>query len=62
MTIISIPYQTHPMNINVSRRQTIGGLAIAALPRRVGRRRPVEPVPANDPPAPKADDFSPYVT
>ena len=32
------------MNINVSRRQTIGGLAAAALLAGDGRRRLVEPV------------------
>src|SRR6516225_8938258 len=50
------------MNINVSRRQTIGGLAVAALLAGLVTVGVSNPLPADDPPAPKADDFSPYVT
>jgi hypothetical protein len=50
------------MNINVSRRQTIGGLAGAALLAGLVAVGLSNSLPANDPPAPKADDFSPYVT
>jgi hypothetical protein len=50
------------MNINVSRRQTIGGLAVAALLAGLVAVGLSNPLPADDPPAPKADDFSPYVT
>ena len=50
------------MNINVSRRQTIGGLAVAALLAGLVAVGLSKPLPADDPPAPKADDFSPYVT
>src|SRR5215475_6668143 len=50
------------MNINVSRRQTIGGLAVAALFSGSVAVGLSNPLPADDPPAPKADDFSPYVT
>src|SRR6516162_2930572 len=49
------------MNINVSRRQTIGGLAVAALLAGLVAVGLSNPLPADDPPAPKADDFSPYV-
>src|SRR6516225_4398254 len=41
------------MNINVSRPQAIAGLVAVGLS---------NPLPADDPSAPKADDFSPYVT
>src|SRR6516225_2541768 len=50
------------MNINVSRRQTIGGLAVAALLAGLVTVGLSNPLPADDPPAPKADNFSPYVT
>jgi cytochrome c len=50
------------MNINVSRRQTIGGLAVAALLAGLVTVGLSNPLSADDPPAPKADDFSPYVT
>src|SRR5262249_31673516 len=50
------------MNVNVSRRQTIGGLAVAALLAGLVAVGLTSPLPAEDPPAPKADDFSPYVT
>src|SRR3954471_11332765 len=50
------------MNINVSHRQTIGSLAVAALLAGVVAVGSSNPSPADDPPAPKADDFSPYVT
>src|SRR5262249_27096842 len=50
------------MNINVSRRQTIGGLAVAALLAGLVAVGLSNRFPADDPPAPKADDFSPYVT
>src|SRR6516162_9016093 len=53
---------THPMKLNVSPRQPSGGAAVAAL-----RAGPVavgvpNPLAGHAPPAPKADDFSPYVT
>src|SRR5262249_58014747 len=60
--VISHTQETHPMNINVSRRQTIGGLAVAALLAGLVAVGLANPLPADDPPAPKADDFSPYVT
>src|SRR5438445_411352 len=50
------------MNINVSRRQTIGGLAGAALLAGLFAVGLSNPLPADDPAAAKADDFSPYVT
>ena len=50
------------MNINVSRRQTIGGLAVAALLAGLVAVGLSNPLAADDPPAPRADDFSPYVT
>ncbi len=50
------------MNINVSRRQTIGGLAVAALLAGLVAVGLSNPLPADAPPAPKAEDFSPYVT
>ena len=50
------------MNINVSRRQTIGGLAVTALLAGLVGVGLSNPLPADDPPAPKAADFSPYVT
>src|SRR3954468_4786634 len=54
--------QVHPMNINVSRRRAIDGLAVATLLAGVIALVLWNPLPAEDPPAPKADDFSPYVT
>ena len=45
------------MKINVSHRKTLGGLAVGAL-LAVALS---SPVPAQNPPAPKGDDFSPYV-
>src|SRR5262245_65135375 len=59
------------MNINLSRRQTIGGLAgaallaalvVAALLAALVVAGPSRLTRAEDPPAPKAEDFSPYVT
>src|SRR6516225_4898859 len=50
------------MNFNVSRRQTIGGLAVAALLAAMIILGWSHLSPADAPPAPKADDFSPYVT
>src|SRR5262245_510479 len=50
------------MNINVSRRKTIGGLAVAALLAGLLAVGLSNPLPADDPPAPRASDFSPYVT
>src|SRR6516162_9202605 len=50
------------MNINVSRRQTIGGLAVAALLAGLVAVGLSNPLPADEPTAPKANDFSPYVT
>ncbi len=50
------------MNINVSRRQTIGGLAVAVLLAGLVAVGLSNPLPADDPPPSKADDFSPYVT
>jgi hypothetical protein len=47
------------MNINVPRRQAIGGLAVAALLAGLVAVGLSNPLPADDPPAPKADDFSP---
>src|SRR5262245_55030789 len=50
-----------PMNINVSRWQTLGGLAVAALLAGMIAVGLSNPSPAGDPPAPKADEFSQYV-
>src|SRR5262245_42947394 len=50
------------MNINVSRRQTIGGLAVAALLAGLVAVGLSNPLAGHAPPAPKADDFSPHVT
>ena len=50
------------MGINVPRRQTVGGLVVAALIAAMFALGSSHPSPADDPPAPKADDFSPYVT
>ena len=50
------------MNINVSRWQTIGGLAVATLLAGLVAVGLSNASPAGDPPAAKADDFSPYVT
>ena len=50
------------MNINVPRRQALGGLAAAALLAGLVAVGLTNPLPADGPPAPKADDFSPYVT
>jgi hypothetical protein len=50
------------MNINSFRRQTIGGLAISALLAVLAAVGLSNPLSAEDPPAPNADDFSPYVT
>jgi cytochrome c len=55
------------MNINVSRRQTIGGLAATALVAGIiavglSTSKTPNPLPAAATAAPKADDFSPYVT
>jgi multidrug efflux system membrane fusion protein len=50
------------MNINVSRRQTIGVLAVAALLAGMIAVGLSNPSPAGDPPAPKAEEFSQYVT
>ena len=55
------------MNINVSRRQTIGGLAATALVTGIiavglSTSKTPNPLPAAATAAPKADDFSPYVT
>src|SRR5215472_12859769 len=50
------------MNINVSRRQTIGGLAVAALLAGLVAVGLSNPLAGHAPLAPKADDFSPYVT
>src|SRR4051812_37176259 len=59
--------EEHPMNINVSRRQTLRGLAAAALLAGMiavglSMSKTSNPLPAAAPAAPKADDFSPYVT
>ena len=50
------------MNINIPRRQTIGGLLVAALLAAMIAFGLSNPSPADDSSAPKADDFSPYVT
>src|SRR5262249_41671053 len=50
------------MNINVSRRQTIGGLAVAALLAGLVALGLSNPLAGHALLAPKADDFSPYVT
>src|SRR4051794_10175581 len=50
------------MNINDSRRQTIGALAGVALLAGLVAVGLSNRSAADDPPAPKADDFSPYVT
>src|ERR1700752_297768 len=50
------------MNINVSRRQMIGGFAVAAFLAGMIAVGVSNALRADDPPAPKADDFSPYVT
>jgi hypothetical protein len=51
------------MDITIIRhRQTIGGLAVAGLLAGMVAVGLTQPSPADDPPAAKADDFSPYVT
>jgi cytochrome c len=50
------------MNINVSRRQTIAGLAVAALLAGMIALGLSNQLPADDPPKSKTGDFSPYVT
>ena len=53
------------MNINIFRRQTLGGFAVAALLAGMSAAAVDSlstPLPADDPPIPKAEDFSPYVT
>src|SRR5437868_5779902 len=50
------------MKLNVSRRQTVTALAVAALLAGLVTVGLSNPLPADDPPAPKADHFSPYVT
>jgi hypothetical protein len=50
------------MNINVTRRQTISGLAAGALLAGMIAFGFSNPLPADDPPTSKVDDFSQYVT
>jgi cytochrome c len=50
------------MNINVSRRQTTRGLAVAAFLAGTIAIGLSNLFPADEPPAPKSDAFSPYVT
>src|SRR6516162_4949025 len=50
------------MSIKLPRRQIIGSLAVAALLATMVVLGASHPSAADDPPAPKADDFSPYVT
>jgi len=50
------------MNINVSRRHTIGGLAVAGLVAGIVALDFSKPLPADDSPAPKDVEFSQYVT
>jgi hypothetical protein len=50
------------MNVNVFRRQTVSALAVAGLLAGMIALGLAKPLPADDPPAPKADHFSPYVT
>src|SRR6266436_3769159 len=50
------------MDINIPRRQTIGGLVVVGLFAAMIALGSSHPSPADDPPAPKADDFSPSVT
>jgi cytochrome c len=50
------------MNINVSRREAIGGLVVAALVAGFLAIGLSKPLPADAPSAAKADKFSPYVT
>ena len=50
------------MNTNVSPRQTIGGLAVAALLAGLLAVGLSNPLPADDPLAPRAADFSSYVS
>jgi cytochrome c len=59
---ISHTQERHTVNINVSRRKTIGVLAAAALLAGWVAFGASSPSPADDPPASKADSFSPYVT
>src|SRR5262249_31791697 len=51
-----------PMDTNVGRRQAINGLIVATLLAGMIAVGLANALPANDPPAPKADDFSSYVT
>jgi hypothetical protein len=50
------------MDINIPRRQTLGGLVVAAIFAAMIALGLSHPSPADDPPAAKADEFSPYVT
>src|SRR6516162_1046987 len=54
--------ETLAMNINIFHRQSITGLAVAALLAGVIDLGSSQPSAADDRPVPKADDFSPYVT
>ena len=50
------------MNINDSRLRTISGFAMAAVIAGMTAVGLSNPLPADDPPPPNADNFSPYVT
>jgi cytochrome c len=54
--------ERQPMKTNVSRRHTVCALAVAALLAGIFTAALSNRLPADDPPASKADEFSPYVT
>jgi cytochrome c len=62
MGITAHNQETHAMNINIFRQQTIGGVVLAASLATMVAVSLSRLAFADDPPAPKADDFSPYVT
>jgi cytochrome c len=60
--IIAHHQETNPVETNISREKIIGGLALAASVATIMILSLAHLLRAADPPAPKTDDFSPYVT